>query len=264
MTGQLPKFRKPPVVEVALSVQFERLPTTIQLALSWEKFRDRFPSIQEHPELESTVERFGVIAPPTIQFSVNPISAPRLWFVNTDNSELIQVQRDRFIRNWRKTNDGSDYPSYEKLRVAFEDDWKVFEQFISDNGCQLHPNQCELTYVNIIEDVDLGQMDQIFKFLEPAKTSVLENPEDLNFNVRYRMNNGDGQPVGRLHVSAHSAVRVPDNKPGIRFTLTARGAPAERNLAGAQQFLDHAHEAIVKSFAELTMDSMHKTWERTQ
>jgi len=193
---------------------------------------------------------------------VNPISAPRLWFVNADNSELIQVQRDRFIRNWRQTDNGPDYPRYENLRVAFERDWTTFDQFIASTGNCLSPNQCELTYVNIIEDVEFEALHELLRFVGPANTSVLGNPEDSNINVRYRINGDNGEPVGRLHVSAHPVIRVPDNKPGIRFTLTARGAPYERNLNGAQKFLDLGHEAIVRSFTELTSESMHKTWER--
>ena len=49
--------------------------------------------------------------------------APRFWFVNESGNELVQVQRDRFIRNWRKTEGQPGYPSYDNLREAFADDW---------------------------------------------------------------------------------------------------------------------------------------------
>jgi hypothetical protein len=44
MSKPLPEFDNPPVVEVALSVQFEALATlrTPQIGLLWQEFRDRF------------------------------------------------------------------------------------------------------------------------------------------------------------------------------------------------------------------------------
>jgi hypothetical protein len=45
-------------------------------------------------------------------FEVPPI--PRLSFANEQGNEMIQVQNDRFIKNWRKEGDGEQYPHYEK------------------------------------------------------------------------------------------------------------------------------------------------------
>lgn len=60
VNNSLPRYGKPPVVEVAPSVQFDRLSiSAAHLGLVWQKFRERFPNIREKPELESIVERFG-------------------------------------------------------------------------------------------------------------------------------------------------------------------------------------------------------------
>ncbi|MFN9538051.1 MAG: hypothetical protein ACK6A8_02220, partial [Planctomycetota bacterium] len=60
MPQLLPEFENPPVVEVALSVQFDRLDVaTPQLSLVWQRFRDRFGRIEDKPELEAAYERFG-------------------------------------------------------------------------------------------------------------------------------------------------------------------------------------------------------------
>ena len=116
MNRPLPKFDNPPVVEVALSVQFERLSiSAAHIGLVWQKFRDRFPNIEEKPEIEAAIEQFGPPERkgPGVRFEVGVMPIPRFWFVNQDGSELVQVQRDRFIRNWRKKDGGPGYP---KLR----------------------------------------------------------------------------------------------------------------------------------------------------
>ena len=62
MTRNLPDFAKPPLAEVALSVQFEPLEKmrTPQIGLLWNDFRQRFPDTEEHPPLDSVIERFGI------------------------------------------------------------------------------------------------------------------------------------------------------------------------------------------------------------
>ena len=49
----LPVFAKPPVHEVALSVMFDGLAEwkAIHTGLLWQKFRDRFPTTEDHPPL---------------------------------------------------------------------------------------------------------------------------------------------------------------------------------------------------------------------
>ena len=50
----LPDFENPPLVEVALSVQFEPIEQmrTPQIGLLWTEFRHRFPVTQEHPPVD--------------------------------------------------------------------------------------------------------------------------------------------------------------------------------------------------------------------
>ena len=58
MSQSLPDFDNPPLIEVALSVQFDPLEQlrTPQIGLLWAEFRDRFPVTQEHVPLDITCE----------------------------------------------------------------------------------------------------------------------------------------------------------------------------------------------------------------
>lgn len=238
MNEQLPEFDNPPVIEVALSVQFERLSlSAAHLGLVWEKFRGRFPVIQEMPELEAALERFdppekGV---PGVRVEVGSMPIPRFWFINEAGSELVQVQRDRFIRNWRKTEGQPNYPRYDNLRTAFDSDWEIFASFASqESNAQLVPNQCEVTYVNIIEDADTGQLERVIQWVNGSYSDdYLDNPEDAELKLRYVLKDEDEKPWGRLHIAVARAIRPTDSKPVVRLSLTARGEPRTRDHRGS-------------------------------
>src|ERR1700732_1108441 len=106
----LPDFSNPPVAESFLSAQFDRLSgmKTAHFGLYWGEIRDRFPETAEQVELPSVIERqvnqtqIGV----GIQFeALEAPPPPRFWFVNQKGTELIQLQRDRFLKNWRTSVD---------------------------------------------------------------------------------------------------------------------------------------------------------------
>jgi uncharacterized protein (TIGR04255 family) len=264
----LPKYDKPPVIEVALSVQFDRLDVTAaHLGLIWQKYRDRFPTIQEKPELESVVERFGppTKAMPAVRFEVGTMPIPRYWFVSESGNELVQVQRDRFIRNWRKTEGGPDYPSYEKLRQSFVDDWNLFTRFVTDEiKASVVPNQCEVTYVNILEDMQAGELPRLLAWVSGGRSDdYLGDPEDAELTLRYILKDDNGHPWGRLHIAATPAIKASDSNPVIRLSLTARGAPLEKDARAALDWLDKGHEAVVRGFTSITTADMHAAWERT-
>src|SRR5215471_12534529 len=102
----LPEYERPPVTEVALAIAFEELPdfTPAHSGLLWARFRDSYPRIEMQPLLQIQSEP----APDAEQVQPSPrleiVKAPhvRSWFLNRDGTQLIQVQRDMFARNWRR------------------------------------------------------------------------------------------------------------------------------------------------------------------
>jgi uncharacterized protein (TIGR04255 family) len=154
--GDLPDFESPPVVETVLSVQFEPLVAvrTAHLGLLWEKFRAKFPKVEERPPLDPVFEQFPEVARPRLGLQLQALDrlpVSRLWFVTDQGNEMIQVQPDRFIRNWRKEGQGEQYPRYEAGKKLFERDFGVFQEFLTDNRLgSPQVNQCEVTYVNHI------------------------------------------------------------------------------------------------------------------
>ena len=176
MTRNLPDFANPPLAEVALSVQFEPLEKlrTPQIGLLWNEFRERFPATEEHAPLDSEFERFGIprtSAPIVRMQMLETLPVPRVWFLNETGTELIQVQQDRFIHNWRKVGEGDAYPRYERLRQTFQSELEAFQAIVAREQCgAILPNQCEVTYVNHIVAgegwTNHGQLSQVLTMFQ--------------------------------------------------------------------------------------------------
>lgn len=277
--SDLPDFDRPPVVEVVLSVQFAELRAyrTIHAGILWhEHFRNAFPNVSEQPELPPTFETFGIQAPrPGLGLSITQAigpPVPRLWFRNQEETELIQFQADRFAHNWRKIGRDQNYPRYEYIKHQFLNEFDVISRFTSEHKIgELRPNQCEVTYVNHValegDDNIHTSPHKAFRFFAdwtPGRgdpTATLPRNEDSRFSARFVIEDGEGNPLGRLLVAADPAMDK-DQKPIYRFTLTARGAPAKTDLDAVQSLFDVGREAIVRGFAALTTQKMHAQWGR--
>src|SRR6266566_564057 len=88
-----------------------------------------FPDFRIPP----VVENFATGPAPGFGFQIEAFDvppAPRLWFLNESGTELIQVQEDRFIHNWRKTDSGQQYPRYEYIRGRFNSELQLFSSFL--------------------------------------------------------------------------------------------------------------------------------------
>lgn len=274
--SDIPDFGAPPVTEVVLGVQFnslERLMTP-HLGLIWEEFRDNFGEIEERPPVDPAFETFPEkvvgAAMARVQFQlVSGIQTPRVLFMNEKKTELLQVQRDRFMHNWRKVEDGDVYPRFERLLDTFLSRYQQFDALIKREGLgTVVPNQCEVTYVNQISlppsETPVAAFERIFGKLTVAiELDDLGKPEDARFMIRYVMRDRDRKPIGRLLITADPAFRA-DGTSTVQLTLVARGQPVSANIEGVKDFLCLGRRLIVRSFTNLTSKEMHKTWERKQ
>ena len=268
--SDLPDFGKPPLAEVVLSLQFESLPdlTTAHVGLLWRRYRDRLPQIEERLPLAPASESFDPPSPPRVEvaFEDKP-PAPRVWFVNDEKTELLQIQPDRFIHNWRKVGEGDAYPRYERIRERFREEVSAFEEFLKEERLgELTVNQCEVTYVNHIERAGEwehhGEVGKLLTNWAPLPAAAfLPAPEDAVLRWRYRITGVDG-PVGRLHVAVQPSWSVADGRPVWVMNLMARGTPVGAGIEAAFEFFNLGREWVVRGFADLTSDSMQRGWER--
>jgi uncharacterized protein (TIGR04255 family) len=264
-----PEFSNPPVVETVLSVQFERLPVirSVHLGLFWERVRDRFPNTEDRPALAPVVERATEPLSQALRLRFEAqevLSLHRVWLLNNAGTEMIQVQNDRFIKNWRQSAEEHEYPRYEPvIKPAFERDYREFLEFLADEQLgEVRVNQCEVTYVNHIVAGEgwnnWDEMDKVFTFCkQPPGLPYPGRAEDFGFRARFPIVEPDKGWIGRLHVDVQAAVRVSDNKPMYAMNLTARG------MCGRDfDFFDIGRRWVVRSFESLTTAHMHNVWGR--
>lgn len=268
--NDLPNFEAPPLDEVALSVQFQPIPglQTPQIGLLWENYKDRFPRTEQHPPLDPVEERFGPPVSPSVKFELSTSPPlPRCWFLNEESTELIQIQQDRFVHNWRKANEKEEYPRYEHVRKQFEQELGMFCEFVGTEKLgEFLPNQCEVTYTNAIsteENISHGLVGHV---LTPISLNYSDNylgePENVRFAAQYIFSDDAGDPMGRLHISIKPAFKVSDGRPIFILNMTARGAPQGKEIKDILNFIDIGREWIVRGFASITTSDMHKHWRR--
>jgi len=262
--GRAPRFGAPPVAEVALAIHIEPTPSfaSAHCAAFWGKFlRDTYPTPQNQPASPFVQEDFegDGIGPSQVFFGFGSPDV-RYWFLNPDQTRLIQMQPDRLILNWRKLQTDV-YPHYANLKSELERVVHLWSEFL-DNGLPAVV-QAEVTYVNHIpvdEAIfsDVARVGDLLTSLDPKWPGTLGRPEIFAFEQRFALKDPSGHPA-RLYVTAAPGVGALGERI-LSLTLTVRGRPADTNTEGAFRWLDFAHEHIIRSFASITTPSLRAHW----
>ena len=261
-----PKFDEPPVVETAFSVEFATLAKwqVPHFGLYWTRIRDRYPKLNVQAALPSIIEQLDESPEIPQKITFNIIEQPqiRCWFYNEPETQLIQIQNDRFIFNWKRGPRNDAYPHYENMRPVISNEWDEFRGFVNqENLGELHVRQCEITYVNHLEKGigwnNYGDLGEVFpSWKSRDRSSVIANPEVIDINMRYVMPGG----AGRLYVRAQSAIRSSDLREVIQLTLTTRGRPVSPEPLRIFEWFDDSQEFTARSFLEITSEKMQELW----
>ena len=265
----LPSFKRPPVTEVAIAVQFGEIRslTGPHMGLLWQRYREAFPKIEVHPALDPCFERSGPAPGAGLTVKFETVPTPRAWFIGSNGAHLIQIQPDRFVFNWRRIQ-GEDYPRYPKVRASFQKNFDIFQNFLANEQLgEPKLNQWELTYVNRIPAGAgwrrHGELALVVPLLAGSmKGAFLPEPEDIALRVRYPISDRAGG-ASRLYVVANPGFGD-TGEPVLGLTLTARGGLGQGAAGSLVSRLDVGREWIVRGFAELTSKTMHRHWERVQ
>jgi uncharacterized protein (TIGR04255 family) len=272
----LPDFENPPINEVVLSLQFATLENlkSFHIGLLWERFKADYPDVIERTPIAPVFETFGspmssMSRPFSVHFEqIFSPPLPRYWFESSGGPDLLQIQQDRIIHNWRKREDEPIYPRYETLRERFEAELNKFEDWLTlEKIGELRPNQCEVTYLNVIQMPGSERVHHRLEQITTLWSGRLSAPltselESVTAQVRFKLVD-EGKPVGRVHVSMQPALLQADpSKEVVKLDITARGRPKNQTVKSAFDFFDFGRAAVVRTFAAVTTPMMHQMWGR--
>lgn len=259
-------FARPPVEEVVLSVLFNPLDRLLapHLGEIWQEFkRDGFVHIVEHPPVVPAVEMPVPVQDAQLRFSNVPDLA-RIWFIHETDTEIIQVQRDRFTFNWRKTEQHPVYPGFTAICEKFEDFYSRFGQIVKNMQIgEVAPLQYELTYINQLRHGDgwdtpddIGKISTLF-IHSPQTKSFWSGMEAVNFHASFPV----ADLHGRLHLAMGNRLKLPEELQTLQTDFTVRGFPENAEdtmLTWFKSARDHILEKFIGMFTE---DIQIEVWE---
>jgi uncharacterized protein (TIGR04255 family) len=264
----LPDYETPPVIEVVCGVLFRSIDALLapHFGLLWEKYKSEYPGCREVAPLTPVIERFKEVPAMDIQLGAVP-PLPRIWFVHANDNGIIQVQRDRFLHNWKKVRPEDEYPRYPKVIEMFKDRLSKLESFLKENDLGVvEPLQYEMTYINHIPQGDgwtsLNEIGNVFPdfSLRLNEYRFLPEPEGINWRTSFVL----PDQAGRLHVKIQHGKLRETGKPVVVLDLTVRGIGADRSSEAMKEWFDLAREWIVRGFADLTGEGVQKEiWRKT-
>ena len=263
---KLPEYERPPVAEVVCGAAFSNLHRFLapHVGLLWERYKPEYSECQEHVPLAIQVEMSGGAQAEIELHEVPPL--PRVWFMEPAGTRLIQVQRERFHHNWRKTTPEDEYPRHEMVLKLFYDRLGTFRNFLSENDLgDLEFKQFEFTYVNHLlagsgwdAVADIGNIFPDFSW-RGRKDRAGGQPEGIYWKTVFALPEGSG----RLHVTIRNATRITDGQSILYFELTARGIGKESPYDDMRSWFEMAHDQIVRTFEDLVdIDFQRTFWGR--
>ncbi|WIT13844.1 TIGR04255 family protein [Paucibacter sediminis] len=247
-------FAKPPINEVVLGQIFSTRSDLLvpHFGRFWEELADAYPKVSHAPPIVDDQQSEPPIDPSTGAY------LPRVWFRSADETRLVQLQQDRLHFNWRQTNTGpAEYPRFPAIKAEFDRVAGLFSRYVEKAlGQPLSNSRLELSYINIIplkeaKIAGVGEFDNVLKcFKWGVGTTALPAPKRFSSNYFFEIDPGTS-----LTVRINTAKRISDDSDVLKMELVAREIP---NVKPRDQWIEDAHQLIVKSFKELTTEKMHQ------
>ncbi len=268
-------YARAPVVEVSLSVQFDSIPGFLapHTGAIWDSFRDEFPLIEQHPPLAPTIEQ---PSQPTLIPQSAIVSGPRVWMVKEDRTELIQIQQNRFVRNWRNYDDASGnlpYPNYEpELKARFDEDFTKFCEKLGALNLQSPViNQCDFGYINWIRRENVweshNELHKVLRHYQDTSANLDGKLETTSVQMTKKIIQQTGEFFGRLYFAITPiTVRSLDQKgtePAFQASINVRGNPHATNQSYLE-FFDIAHTNAISVFENSFSCELQQAWGRKE
>ena len=229
------------------------------IAASWV---DDFPIVQERASLP-------MMGPdpddPEVSLEVSDeAQTPRLWLQNEAGNRVVQLQQDRIVVNWQKGGSDDTYPRFATIRKSLVEAWGRLNQTMNDLQRDVPPPSiCEVLYVNHLgADQGWRSAEDTAALIAPWGGTMSDEflPENPHEGFLLHCHLPDGR--GWLNIDAWTTDTRTDERLMV-LTLVSRGSASSPSLDGALDFMELAHEWIVRGFTSVTTMEAHKKWRRT-
>lgn len=245
------KYENPPINEIVCGIRFDSIKQlrSGHLGILWQKFRPDFPKIEDQ----------NLVGPVSTEDS-EKVPLPRVWFIHKNENELIQVQYNRFLHNWRKRQSDDEYPGYKKVIENFEKYLFRFQEFlVEENLGDLAIKEYELSYVDLIPRghgwKNFGDLGEVFPNLlsSTGHNLLTTSVKSINWQTILDLPNNQGQ----LRLALRSATRNSDNHRLLHIEFNAHGNRPDESM---QTWFDISHNAITELFSNLVNDEIQETF----
>lgn len=251
------KYQNPPIDEIVFGIRFDTIKPlqSGHLGLLWQKFLPDFPKTEDN-------NLIGLMSGEELG-DPNKFPLPRVWFIHKDENEIIQVQRNWFLHNWRKIRPDDEYPGYEKVVKNFENYLSRFQAFLGEEGLgNFVAKGYELTYIDLIPRKQGWEnpkdLVKVFpNLLSGTRQSILlDNVIGINWQTILGLPNNSGQ----VAIAIRNAQRVTDNQQLLQIEFKALSHQPYQPM---QAWFDEAHDAITQLFSNIVSEEIQeKFWGR--
>lgn len=263
MPDPLPSFARPPLIETVIGVQFAPIRglSSAHLGLFWHELGTTWKLIGEtEPVGQVQIESMQVA--PWILRLAPPAGALRLKFGDATETRMLQLENGWLVYNWRRRNLDDEYPRFERLLPEFRDYLGRWRAFLGSHGLgELSANLWEVCYVNAIERGPLWQSPAEWSRVFPGLLGppvVSHAGEVTSGAAQWRFPLTGTQ--GTLEITLDQVPADANRSEALRMMQLARGMLRDSN--GIEPGLEHGHEVIVRTFAEVSSEAAHRHWGR--
>jgi len=266
MSTHTPDWKRPPVIEVVLGVQFDALPalTNGHLGWFWGDMHAEFPNSDDVPPIERVREPFGDGAQfgfPALGFRRASGDA-RLRMTSSDGTKMIQVQNGWLVANWTKKGD-TEYPGFTGVKALFDHAVMNFSSFLKERKLGvIKPNLWEVTYIDHLPVGTvwntLADLPGVFPGLFGNGQCANGATEAVDSTWAFRLS----PKPGRLRLSVQSARTTTEPERDILLVRSvARGPLGADNAGSLDDALNFGRSSVVDTFTGLASDEAKRYWQ---
>lgn len=258
-SNKRPHYKNPPVVEVVCGIQFSGVEGwgTPHFGSFWREVQNQYAEFEDQPPLAQM--RLGGATSSEPQILAMP-PMRRVYFIEPPGNFLIQLQKNRFLHNWRKMGVTEEYPRFEQAYSRFVSAWSRFEEFLKIASLgRAHADIFELTYINHITREGAKFPRDIWEFLAFYEHTPEAITATGSTSIAMQLGWPLREEMGTLDLDLKHGLRADDEREILLIALSARGKVMESsNYMG--EWFEVAHTAIVETFDSFTTGKAHKIW----